>query len=182
MPTPTDTDRRLAMLHRVERGELDHSAAAKQLGMTPGVWGLWRARHAKTSGSGKPVAKKRAKASGRGRKADPAETARRVAMLGRVQAGELNNAAAARELGITVGAWGVWKSGYLKRTGQWSAEAWTAGSPGERSRRAGRAARGAPELRRGAAGAGAGDGRDGGAAFSGVGGGLRRSGVEGMLH
>ncbi len=38
-------------------------------------------------------------------------------MLGRVQAGELNNAAAAKALGIKVGAWGVWKSGYQRRTG-----------------------------------------------------------------
>jgi hypothetical protein len=115
--TLTDTDRRLAMLARVERGELDHSAAAKELGLTPGVWGLWRARHAKASGGGKSVSTKRAKASGRGRKADTAETARRVAMLERVQAGELNNAAVAKDLGITVGVWGVWKSGYLNRIG-----------------------------------------------------------------
>jgi transposase-like protein len=114
--TASDADR-LAMLARVERGELDHSAAAKELGMTPGIWGLWRARYAKTSGRGKPVARKAAKASGRGRKADAAETARRVAMLERAQAGELNNAEAAKELGIKVGAWGVWKSGYLKRAG-----------------------------------------------------------------
>jgi hypothetical protein len=117
MPTPTDTDRRLAMLARVERGELDHSAAARELGLTPGVWGLWRARHAKASGSGKPVAKKRAKASGRGRKADAAETARRVAMLGRVQAGEMNNAEAAKVLGISDAAWAAWKSYYLKKAG-----------------------------------------------------------------
>lgn len=38
-------------------------------------------------------------------------------MLGRVQAGELNNAAAAKALGIKVGAWGVWKSNYQKRAG-----------------------------------------------------------------
>jgi hypothetical protein len=114
--TTNDTDRRLAMLARVERGELDHSAAAKALGLTPGVWGLWRARLAKGQ-SGKAVAKKAARKNPRGRKADPAETARRVAMLGRVQAGELNNARAAKELGIKIGAWGVWKSGYLKRTG-----------------------------------------------------------------
>ncbi|MBK9386030.1 MAG: hypothetical protein IPN34_14560 [Planctomycetes bacterium] len=104
------------MLARVERGELDHSAAAKELGLTPGVWGLWRARHAKGQG-GKALAKKSARKNARGRKADPAETARRVAMLERVQAGELNNAAAATALGIKLGAWGVWKSGYLKRTG-----------------------------------------------------------------
>ncbi|MBK9386028.1 MAG: hypothetical protein IPN34_14550 [Planctomycetes bacterium] len=115
MPLTTDTAR-LAMLARVERGEFDHSAAAKELGLTPGVWGLWRVRHAKGQGK-KAVAKKRAKASGRGRKADPDETARRVAMLGRAQAGELNNAGAAKALGIKLGAWGVWKSNYQKRTG-----------------------------------------------------------------
>jgi hypothetical protein len=116
MPTPTDTDRRLAMLARVESGELDHSAAAKELGLTPGAWGLWRARHAKGRGK-KPVAKRAARKNARGRKANPAETARRVAMLERVQAGELNNAQAGKDLGIKVGAWGVWKSGYLKRAG-----------------------------------------------------------------
>jgi hypothetical protein len=116
MAAQTDTDRRLAMLARVERGELDHSAAAKQLGLPPGVWGLWRARQAKGQGK-KPAAKRAARKNARGRKANPAETDRRVAMLGRVQDGELNNPAAARELGIKVGAWGVWKSGYLKRAG-----------------------------------------------------------------
>ncbi|MBK9386070.1 MAG: hypothetical protein IPN34_14760 [Planctomycetes bacterium] len=104
------------MLARVERGELDHSAAAKELGLTPGVWGLWRARQAKGQGKS-TVAKRGARKNARGRKADASETARRVAVLERVQAGELNNAAAARELGIKVGAWGVWKGGYLKRTG-----------------------------------------------------------------
>ncbi|MBK9387302.1 MAG: hypothetical protein IPN34_21005 [Planctomycetes bacterium] len=97
-------------------GELDHSAAAKELGLTPGVWGLWRARHAKGQGK-KPVARKAAKKDARGRRADPAETARRVSMLERVQAGEVNNAAAAKDQGIKVGAWGAWKSGYLKRSG-----------------------------------------------------------------
>lgn len=43
------------------------------------------------------------------------ETARRAAVLERVQAGELDNAAAARELGTEVGAWGVWESGVSAR-------------------------------------------------------------------
>ncbi|MBK9386612.1 MAG: hypothetical protein IPN34_17505 [Planctomycetes bacterium] len=114
MATPTDTDRRLAMLARVERGELDHSAAAKELGLTPGVWGLWRARQARGQGK-KPVAKKATRKNTRGRKADPAETTRRVATLQRVQAGELNSAAAAKDLGIKLEAWSVWKSGDLKQ-------------------------------------------------------------------
>lgn len=108
---------------------------AKALGLTPGVWGLWRARHAKGPGAGKPGAKKRAKASGRGRKADAAETARRVAMLERVQAGELNNAAAAWELGRNLGTWAVWKSGYLTRSGGGAKPAARRGRPPGSARR-----------------------------------------------
>jgi hypothetical protein len=37
-PAASSNPARLAMLARVERGELDHSAAAKELGVTPGVW------------------------------------------------------------------------------------------------------------------------------------------------
>jgi hypothetical protein len=38
---------------------------------------------------------------------NPAEAATPVAMIGRVQAGELNNAAAARELDLNLGTWAV---------------------------------------------------------------------------
>jgi hypothetical protein len=53
----------------------------------------------------------------RGRKADPVETARRVAALKRVESGEISNNQAADELGLKIGTWAVWKSNYLKRQG-----------------------------------------------------------------
>lgn len=53
----------------------------------------------------------------RGRKADPVETARRVAVLKRVEGGEISNNQAADELGLKIGTWAVWKSNYLKRQG-----------------------------------------------------------------
>jgi hypothetical protein len=62
----TSDPARLAMLARVNAGELDHSAAAKELGLTPGVWELWWAKLAKGQGDGggkakaKPAARKRA--------------------------------------------------------------------------------------------------------------------------
>jgi transposase len=59
----------------------------------------------------------------RGRKADPVETARRVAVLKRVEGGEISNNQAADELGLKIGTWAVWKSNYLKRQGGGKAKA-----------------------------------------------------------
>ncbi|MBL8899360.1 MAG: hypothetical protein JNM84_17115 [Planctomycetes bacterium] len=53
----------------------------------------------------------------RGRKENVVETARRRAMLDRVLAGELSNAEAALELGLSPGTWSNWKSYYSKRAG-----------------------------------------------------------------
>jgi hypothetical protein len=66
-----------------------------------------------------PAAKQVSSPTGkrRGRPANVQEAARRAAVLKRVQAGELNNAAAAKGLGISDAAWAAWKSYYLKRTG-----------------------------------------------------------------
>jgi hypothetical protein len=53
----------------------------------------------------------------RGRPANVQETARRVVVLGRVQAGEISNAEAATEIGIAYGTWAGWKAQYEKRAG-----------------------------------------------------------------
>ncbi|MBK9387950.1 MAG: hypothetical protein IPN34_24295 [Planctomycetes bacterium] len=53
----------------------------------------------------------------RGRPANVQENARRAAVLERVQAGALTNAEAAKELGLTYGAWAGWKANHQKRAG-----------------------------------------------------------------
>lgn len=52
-----------------------------------------------------------------GRPANVQETARRAAVLERVQAGEISNAEAATEIGIAYGTWASWKALYAKRAG-----------------------------------------------------------------
>ncbi|MBK9386610.1 MAG: hypothetical protein IPN34_17495 [Planctomycetes bacterium] len=66
-----------------------------------------------------PAAKQVSSLTGkrRGRPENVQETARRVAMLGRVQAGEISNAEAAKELGISYTAWSGCKANYGKRNG-----------------------------------------------------------------
>jgi hypothetical protein len=53
----------------------------------------------------------------RGRPANVQETARRAAVLERVQASEISNAEAATELGIAYSTWAGWKALYAKRAG-----------------------------------------------------------------
>ncbi|MBK8232987.1 MAG: hypothetical protein IPK72_20985 [Candidatus Eisenbacteria bacterium] len=53
----------------------------------------------------------------RGRPANVQETARRVAVLERVQTGEITKAEAAAELGIAYGTWAGWRALYGKRAG-----------------------------------------------------------------
>lgn len=82
-----------------------------------------RARSAAVTASSKPAP--------RGRRADPVETERRVAMMARVDAGELDNRAAAAELGLKLGTWQVW---------QWSHKSRTGGGGGRRRKKATRKA------------------------------------------
>ncbi len=53
----------------------------------------------------------------RGRPATVQETARRAAVLERVQAGEISHPEAATENGIAYGTWAGWKTLYAKRAG-----------------------------------------------------------------
>jgi hypothetical protein len=53
----------------------------------------------------------------RGRPANVQETARRAAVLERVQSGEISNAEAATEIGIAYGTWAGWKAQHEKRVG-----------------------------------------------------------------
>jgi hypothetical protein len=66
-----------------------------------------------------PAAKQVSSPTGkrRGRPANVQETARRAAVLERVQAGEISNAEAATEIGIAYGTWAGWKALYAKRAG-----------------------------------------------------------------
>lgn len=53
----------------------------------------------------------------RGRKVDPEMLQTRLAVLERVEKGEIDNQQAAKELGLNYGTWQVWKSNHKKRTG-----------------------------------------------------------------
>jgi hypothetical protein len=115
---------RLAMLERVLRGELGHATAAAELGMKRPAWMQWFAYHEKQAGGSasleapREIARASLESAGKGRGCRPfnvAENARRAALLARLDAGELTNAEAAAELGITVGAWSSWKTSHTKR-------------------------------------------------------------------
>ncbi|MBK9383446.1 MAG: hypothetical protein IPN34_01280 [Planctomycetes bacterium] len=86
-------------------------------------------RRKKASKKAAAASAETAPAAGRGRKADPVETARRVEALKRVEAGAINNNQAAEELGLKIGTWAVWKSNYMKRQSGSKAKAKAAKAP-----------------------------------------------------
>ncbi|MBK9387354.1 MAG: hypothetical protein IPN34_21270 [Planctomycetes bacterium] len=118
-----ENERRAALLTRLVAGEITNAEAAAELGIKASAWSSWKVLHRKrmaaveAPGGADRSPERTSVRRGRGRPANVQETARRAAVLERVLAGEISNAEAATELGINLGTWGAWKSGYMKRTG-----------------------------------------------------------------
>jgi hypothetical protein len=118
-----ENERRAALLARLVAGEITNAEAAAELGIKTSAWSSWKVLHrkrmaaAEAPGGADRSPERTSVRRGRGRPENVQETARRAAALERVQAGELTNAEAATELGINLGTWGAWKSGYVKRAG-----------------------------------------------------------------
>jgi hypothetical protein len=125
-PNLLETARRRAVLDRVLAGDLSNAEAARELGLRPSAWSVWKSVYSKREGiptkrsAPRSVvlepAPPRPRPPGK-RRPESEETRRRVVVLERFQAGELTNAQAASELGLRRQTWDAWKSYYLKRTG-----------------------------------------------------------------
>jgi hypothetical protein len=121
------------VLERVQAGELSNAEAATDLGINLGTWGAWKSGYLKRTGlipapivraSVKPTTIPTGK-RGRGRPVDPA----RLAMLGRVQRGELDHDEAAAELGLTHQVWSAWVAYQAKKQGHPAVAARATASP-----------------------------------------------------
>jgi hypothetical protein len=114
-PTAPQLPPRLPRRADRELAALDHLAPAPQLTRTRIAAGLRELEQTPTVPAAKQVSTPTGKR--RGPPENVQETARRAAVLERVQAGEISNAEAATEIGIPYGTWAHWKALYAKRAG-----------------------------------------------------------------
>ncbi|MBK9387304.1 MAG: hypothetical protein IPN34_21015 [Planctomycetes bacterium] len=123
-----ETARRAAVLERVQAGEISNAEAATEIGIAYGTWAGWKALYrrrmgedavrGRTARSESRPAETSSVRRGRGRPENTVETARRAALLARVNSGEITNAEAAADLGIMVATWASWRSYHAKRAGR----------------------------------------------------------------
>ena len=130
-----------------EREGFTNAEAAERAGMGLPAWNQWKQKHRKQSGAGpakrgrKPGKKAAAAVTTggtRGRRVDPDEQEKRIAVFDAQLVESFTNAEAAKKAGIGLPAWNQWKQKHAKAVGA---------GPGKRGRKPGKKPQATPRTR-----------------------------------